>query len=765
MKLLFLGFSYFFVAVLVFLMLRLFKRKDRLAFLVKGLLGLSAISIVTYSLLMWVSTFLAGNIAMFVHAALLDFLMFFLVMFACEYTRFKGMKKLMMVVFIPLMLLDEILLGYSAFSGQLVRFKSVNSIYSSEVLLPVHWNAAYLIHIVITYAFVITSLVILITKGVIERAKHKPKYYVIVASVMISAILYAVFILMNPIYNPANLFIAMSAVVIYYYCFVYEPKVVSDEITKYVIAELDEMVVCFDSDNECSYVNKKTIETLGENAYADAEKKFSAWLKEYPAFNDWNDEIHEWQKETKIGENNCFIEFSLKKQYDNVGNYIGCYIKMKDNTELKNEFANRQKTMMMDPLTGVYRREHFFREVRKTLDANPNKKYYIVCSNIADFKIYNSVFGEEQGNVVLKNLADRLGQFKRVARPIGRVSGDVFGGLVEKSIFSETPLLHALDEFQSEFSTSQYKLKVQVGIYEINDITEPVSSMCEKANLVMKAGKKSLNQTVFYFKEKEISGLLGAKQVISRFDDALEKKQFLMYLQPQVTADGEVLGCEALCRWLDDGNQLIPPNSFIPVLEEHGLITKLDMYIWEQAAMKLAQWKNVGREDIYISVNISGKDFYYVDVYEEFTSLVEKYNLNPRRLKLEVTETAIVQDMEAMIKLVGRLRDYGFEVEIDDFGSGYSSLGMLKDLEVDVLKLDMSFLRKASESKEERMWIIMNQMANMAESLGMGTVVEGVEDLEQVRRLSEMGCRVFQGYYFAQPEPVAAFEHRAKVLC
>ncbi len=765
MRVLFLVISYLCVGISVYILVQQLSLKNRSTRWISAMIGAAVLSVVAYVALLLAGTDLGGNIVAFLHAFIMDVLGATLVSFACDYTKYQKTKRPLFMVLAPLAVVDAIMLGYLAFTRQLVRFKNVKPLYSKDVLLPTRWHSLYSYHFVVMYAFIVAALVILAVKAVTERAKYRHKYYVVIGSIMVTAIVNVVFFLMNPIFNPTYILIAVSVLIVNYYCYVYEPKISSNEITKSVIAELDEMVACFDADSKCIYVNKRVSETLGDNARSTIEHYFEEWLKEYPVFDEWNDEAHEWQREVDFGKGMRYYEFSLRKQYDEVGNYVSCYMKMKDSTELKNEFEDRQKAMMMDSLTGVYRREHFFREVRQILDENPDKGYYIICSNIADFKIYNSVFGEEQGNVVLKTLADKLSQFRYVAQSIGRVSGDVFGGLVEISRFNEEPLLKALEEFQNEFSTSQYKLKIQLGIYEIKDVSEPVSSMCERANLVMKAGKKSLSQTVFYYKEEEISGLLGAKQVISRFDDALDKRQFIMYLQPQVTADGEVLGGEALCRWLDDGNQLIPPYSFIPVLEENGLITKLDLYIWEQAARKLAQWKSLGREDIYISVNISGKDFYYVDVYEEFTSLVERYNLNPRKLKLEVTETAIVQDMEAMIKLVNRLREYGFEVEIDDFGSGYSSLGMLKDLEVDVLKLDMSFLRKASESKEERMWIIMEQMANMADSLGMGTVVEGVEDLEQVKRLSEMGCRVFQGYYFAKPEPVSEFELRAKILC
>ena len=169
--------------------------------------------------------------------------------------------------------------------------------------------------------------------------------------------------------------------------------------------------------------------------------------------------------------------------------------------------------------------------------------------------------------------------------------------------------------------------------------------------------------------------------------------QFCFYLQPQVAVTGKVLGGEALVRWIHPERGLVPPGEFIPVFEKTGYICRLDMNTWELACRKLREWQDNGFTDHYISVNISPKDFYFTDVYKTFTELVERFGIKPEKLHLEITETAIMNDFKKQLVLIQRLREYGFCVEMDDFGSGYSSLNMLKDMCVDTLKVDMEFLR------------------------------------------------------------------------
>lgn len=307
-------------------------------------------------------------------------------------------------------------------------------------------------------------------------------------------------------------------------------------------------------------------------------------------------------------------------------------------------------------------------------------------------------------------------------------------------------------------SSSSYRIHIHIGVYDITDKNMDPSVMCDRAFMAIKTIKSSVTDIIAYYGEEIRLSSLSEQRITSEFDAALEGGQFCFYLQPQVSVQGKVLGGEALVRWIHPEQGMIPPNLFIGVLEQTGLIYRLDLHTWEAACRKLREWKDRGLTDYHISVNISPKDFYFMDIYKTFTGLAEKYELNPRNLKLEITETAIMNDFNKQMMLIQRLREYGFQVEMDDFGSGYSSLNMLKDMIVDTLKVDMGFLRHTDQ--QERSRTILKMIITLSKQLGMEVVTEGVETKEYVDFLTDIGCDIFQGYYFAKPMPVGEFEDR-----
>lgn len=427
-------------------------------------------------------------------------------------------------------------------------------------------------------------------------------------------------------------------------------------------------------------------------------------------------------------------------------------------TKIATDRLERENTRMTrDSLTNVYNHDFFIEEVGRVLRRS-GKQYYLLCTNISGFKFYNELFGVEQGDKVLVEQANMLKAAAGQFCVYGRLAGDEFGILIEKDNYSEEQMTAYLNELQKKFSTFLYHMHICAGVYEIRDNTEPVNTMCEKARIAVDEIKDDYDCCITYFDDKLLQESLIKRRILGEFQYALEESQFCIYLQPQMTGEGRMLGAEALVRWIHPKEGMISPADFIPVLEESGLISRLDLFVWDQAAQVLRKWKEQGREDLYISVNVSGKDFYYTDLYEAFTGLVKKYEIKPENLKIEITETVLMKEAEKQMGLLQKLRDFGFEIEIDDFGSGYSSLSMLKDIIVDVMKIDMGFLRKTDHG--ERSWSIIRSVANLARTLEMNTVTEGVETKDQVTRLLDIGCDVFQGYYFARPMPVIELERQ-----
>lgn len=439
------------------------------------------------------------------------------------------------------------------------------------------------------------------------------------------------------------------------------------------------------------------------------------------------------------------------------GRGLGSMYVIQNVSESLDNDLGEQYRLTHDELTRLYNKEGFFQGVKKLLeDADPEREYVIVYSNIKDFKLINQLFGLNKGNDILVNVADMLTGMVKENDVYGRINGDQFAVCMPKDNFDENKFKEAIKERASRLTSRTYSIHVQLGVYEIYDRRMDVSFMCDRAYMACKSIKRDNVCEVAWYNDDMLINALLEKEILSSFDFAIINKQFGIYLQPQHYADGRIFGAEALARWLHPENGVIEPDVFISVLERADLIYKLDKYIWELTAAQLAKWKGTKYEKLSLSVNVSPKDIYYLDIKKEFDELVQKYDINPARLNIEITETAVTTDVNKCAKLILDLRTSGFLVEIDDFGSGYSSLNMLKDINADILKIDMGFLKKTDDHKRAR--VILNYTIDMAHELGMGVITEGVETGKQLDFLEEMGCEMFQGYYFDMPMPVEEFE-------
>lgn len=373
-------------------------------------------------------------------------------------------------------------------------------------------------------------------------------------------------------------------------------------------------------------------------------------------------------------------------------------------------------------------------------------------------QLINDVFGPEVGDEILVKIAQAIQEKAKPDEIFGRVESDRFALLMHKRDFSEQIFADGSDEIVKIDCAVTYPVAIYVGIYEVLERSLPISVMCDRAFMAINAMKGKEPKKFAYYDKHLRDSILDEQQMNGEVERAIEENQFQIYLQPQVAVDGNVAGAEVLVRWQHPKKGLLLPGSFIEVLERSGQIVKLDRCVWEMTCKKLQEWKQRGRSDMYLSVNISTRDFYFIDVYQTFMELVEKYDIEPRNLKLEITETAVMMNLQEQLKLIGKLRAAGFVVEMDDFGSGYSSLNMLKDICVDILKVDMAFLEKTGD--EERGRKILKMVIELSKGLGMPVITEGVETKEQLQYLTQIGCDMFQGYYFAKPMEVETFEQR-----
>lgn len=613
------------------------------------------------------------------------------------------------------------------------------------------WNAKYFwmfnIHLCLCFALSAVIFGILLVKIIKANRFYKSKYISVFAVFLITLVVNVVFLKSKTYFDFSVLFYSVFSITCSYFTLFSIPRSIQNEMLKQLSDNINIGIFCFNLERKCIYSNNTAKKFfLAKDEILNELKSLLALRKD---FVKRNIEIKQDDKTLTLAEEFSYLLDSQKKAY-------GYILKLNDITEELNKASEELFDSTHDALTGLLTRDAFYSETEKILKSDPNSQYYMICTNIKNFKLVNDLFGSEKGDEFLKEFAKKLKNTQYKTILTGRITGDRFAILLNKTEVDEVDALQKIKELEKFTFSLNYKLHIFVGIYKITDINENVSSMFDKAVLAIKNISENYSVNVAYYDNDMLSILKKNREVINAFYDALNNNHFKMYLQPQVRcSDEKVVGAEALVRWETEKGVIHSPASFIKILEDNGLIHELDKFIWEQAVQLLQKWQLLGI-DHHISVNVSTRDFYLIPLYETFTSLVTKYGIPPQKLKLEITETALVHDLKRHKQIITDLQKFGFTIEMDDFGSGYSSLTILKNISINILKIDMMFLSKTKH--KERSKKILESVIKMAQKLGIKIIVEGVEDKEQAEFLRNLNCDFFQGYLYSKPITVANFE-------
>lgn len=409
-----------------------------------------------------------------------------------------------------------------------------------------------------------------------------------------------------------------------------------------------------------------------------------------------------------------------------------------------------------DELTGIYNKQAFYAKTKEMLLDNPDKNFDLLRINIERFKVLNDLFGESTGDKLLRYIGKFLKEINLPLCVSGRLYADNFVVCYEAGKGDSRRMINTLQMVADSFAINNRTI-LSFGLYRIDDKTLPVSVMCDRANMALWKAKGNFKNPYCEYDEKMRQQVLKEQKIINAMERAIKNKEFTLYLQPKYDIEkGTIIGAEALVRWISLENGFISPGDFIPVFENNGFVYEVDKFIWEESCRYLRKWLDEGREVHPISVNVSRIDLYDSKLVQHLVNLREKYQLPSQYLELEITESAYTEAPEQIITITRQLREAGFVILMDDFGTGYSSLNMLKDIQIDVLKLDMGFLKSSDYSAKGGN--ILTAILKMAESLKMQTIAEGVETKEQVEFLKKIGCRYVQGFYYSKPLPVGEFE-------
>lgn len=432
-------------------------------------------------------------------------------------------------------------------------------------------------------------------------------------------------------------------------------------------------------------------------------------------------------------------------------------------SRIQRAIALHEKTVMLNILrldnqTNCYTRDYFMHMAEHVLAKYPDEEFDLVCTHVVNLANINEQYGTNQGEAILRYVAQNhdVSEFER--NIFGRLDDATFVQLLPHSVNIHQKLVEQQVEEFHEYEQVKAGLPSfmqKFGIYERVDHNLPVSVMCDRAVMALDKIKNVYKQRVKVYDESLRSRALKSQQILENMEEAITKHQFQVWYQPKHNIQtGKLVGAEALVRWIHPKYGFMSPADFVPIFEENGFVSHMDYYVWEESCAAVERWKKQQLKTVPVSLNISRKDFIYFHGKELLTPWIKKYNLEPKDIHIEITESAYIDNPEMVIKNVNALHKEGFVVELDDFGTGYSSLSMFGHMDIDVVKLDMGFIRQKQNENNDKM---MQYIIDMCKNMNLRVLSEGVETEEQRQRLMSMGCDYVQGYYYSKPLPEKEF--------
>ena len=613
------------------------------------------------------------------------------------------------------------------------------------------------VHRVIDYLILAGIIVAFIIRLVKAPRLQTERYWVILVTLLLVTAWETVYIFSGSPIDRSMIGFGVFGLLNFYFSLYYRPMRLLDRMLSGMVSGQANPVFFFDDSKHCIWMNRagEQFLDLEEHELEEAEARLKkAFGGLHPGLAEWKDH----QTVDKNGEKR-YIELTKQPLIDSKRKIDGFYFHIHDLTNEQRAAEQKLFTARHDQLTGLFNRDYLYERTKELLAENPEEVYLIITAEITDLKVINDLYGNTFGDQALKFAAEWMRNNENVNRGgvYGRLGGDSFGVCIPEKDFRLERMEFALSNLTVFEGETKYRMLIHAGIYRVDDRSLKASVMYDRAVLALEGIKDDYHYHTAWYEPYMRENALRNKRIAEELTAAIADGQIQPWLQPIVDREKKIIGAEALARWIHPVEGIRFPGDCIPVLEKNGMIADLDRCIWRQACMILAQWKEEGK-DLFLSVNISPRDFYLLDVAGELKSMVREYGVEPSKLRLEITESVMMTDDENRMKILRDMQSCGFLIEMDDFGSGYSSLNLLREMPVDVLKIDMVFLRNTADQERERARTIVEDVISMANHLSITSLTEGVETEYQYSKLREMGCQLYQGFYFAKPMPVEEFE-------
>jgi len=428
--------------------------------------------------------------------------------------------------------------------------------------------------------------------------------------------------------------------------------------------------------------------------------------------------------------------------------------------EVEINLKKENELVYFDELTSSLNRNSFKTEA-ESLIKNNKKQYAFIMLDIDKFKLINDIFGYDQGDRLLKHIAYVLSRSLSQKEVYARITGDKFYLLLEYE--GKEKIESRLEKITEEILSfkfnidKHFNLVVCAGVFVIENTGMGIDIISDRASLASNTIKGSHTSTYLFYNEEIRNKIMKENEIENEMHEALEHRDFIVFLQPKYDFKTKrISGAEALIRWQHSKKGIVQPQQFIPIFERNGFITKIDLYVLEEMCKQQKKWAAEGRKPLVVSVNQSRLHMYNPKYVDTLMSIIDKYDINPGCIELELTESTFTHNMDVVFAINRKLHHLGFRQSMDDFGSGYSSLNMLKDVFIDTLKIDREFFNESSNTFRGKK--IIKCIITMAQDLGIETVAEGVETKEQFEFLDEIGCSMAQGYFFAKPMTISEFD-------
>lgn len=694
---------------------------------------------------------LVSTIGSYIYFIGMDLMAFSLFDFTLSYCNIPWRNNKKIYFIYTLLTIDIIQYFFNPFFGHAFGMEAITVDGSLYYRLVPYLGQTF--HRIAVYIAFITSLGIFIYKTIRVPRIYAEKYYIILFTMVLAGIWQSYYIFSRTPIDRSMIGLAVCGILIFYFSLFYRPFRLLDRMLANIASKMSEAIFFFDASKRCIWANsngRKLLEVRSDNLEHVNQRLFAM-------FDDLGVGQDNWSSKQSVGSGKEARYFTIDKHIitDAKNKKIGYFLSIQDDTEdvLKHQQEIYEATH--DKLTGLFTKEHLFNQIKNKVSSETETSYSIAYLDIKDFKMTNDIFGNEVGDSVLKRVANWIRENATKEWIFGRLSGDAFGICYPTGSVRLDVVEQRLSKFVISNGSIDQHILMHVGIYNVTDPSIDISIMFDRAHLALTTIKNEFNVHIAIYDDNMRDQVLWNQKISTELEAAIENRQVVPYLQPIVDNKGTIIGAEALVRWIHPEEGFLPPFKFIPVFEKNGMIAQVDKYIWRSACEIISSWKG-DKANLFISVNISPKDFYFMDVYAEIKALVEEFKIEPSRLRIEITETVMMTEAESRMAILSKFRESGFIVEMDDFGSGYSSLNQLKDMPLDVLKIDMKFLSKAEDN--HRAETILRNVLRLSSDLGLFSLTEGVETEDQYKRLNEMGCNLFQGYYFAKPMAVADFE-------